>query len=381
MVDSLPGNLTYQAPHSLSDLKTIVSEYFTVTDAFIDVAGNPTFLVSQGSVKAEFWNLTGRLSALQLFAILRRSETALVLKIFNKPPEKTDRKRLSLVLFVATLVTIYIAGYVLWTGNRLWSETLMPDANPFLQAAIYAACLAGIIGSHELGHKLVCDRRGLAASIPYFIPGFPPFGTFGALISLKAPPRNKDELFDIGVAGPLAGFIALIAVAFLSVALGVPVSEAQVKTLEEQDLVGPVTWPSSPLLFRLLFWVIDAANVYSLPQGWTLVLGQTLFAAWVGSLVTFLNLLPIWQLDGGHISRAVFGRKGHVIASSIGLGVLIVSGYWFFAFFLIMLMTASRRVSTAAEPLEDVSGLSRGRALFYIVVLVIIALSFVTPPG
>ena len=111
------------------------------------------------------------------------------------------------------------------------------------------------------------------------------------------------------------------------------------------------------------------------------MLGQTLFAAWVGSLVTFLNLLPIWQLDGGHISRAVFGRKGHVVASSIGLGILIVSGYWFFALFLIMLMTASRRVSAAAEPLEDVSGLSRGRTLFYVVVLVILALSFVTPPA
>ncbi len=381
MTDSLPGNLTYQAPYSLSDLRLIVSDYFTVTDAFIDVAGNPTFLVSHGPVKAEFGNLARRLSTLQLFAILRRSETALVLKIFNKPPEKTDRKRLSLVLFAATLVTIYIAGYVLWTGNRLWSEILMPDANPYFQAAIYAACLAGIIGSHELGHKLICDRRRLPSSTPYFIPGFPPFGTFGALISLKAPPRNKDELFDVGVAGPLAGFIALIAVTFLSVTLGVPVSEAQVKTLEEQNLVGPVTWPSSPLLFRLLFWVIDALNAYSLPQGWTLVLGQTLFAAWVGSLVTFLNLLPIWQLDGGHISRAVFGRKGHVVASSIGLGILIVSGYWFFALFLIMLMTASRRVSAAAEPLEDVSGLSRGRTLFYVVVLVILALSFVTPPA
>jgi len=97
--------------------------------------------------------------------------------------------------------------------------------------------------------------------------------------------------------------------------------------------------------------------------------------------VTFLNLLPIWQLDGGHIARAVFGPRGHKITSVIGLGILVVSGYWFFALFLMLLMTASRHAWAGAEPLEDVSSLSRWRTIFFAVVVAILAFSFVAPPS
>lgn len=381
MSDSISSKLEYSSSYSLADLRAVVTDYFDVTDAFVDVAGTPTFTLMFQPVKAGFKRLNQRLSSQQLLPVLRRGETALILKIFSKPVAKSDRKWLSILLFVATLTTIYVAGYFLWIENRLWSEILMPRASPFVQAAVYAACLAGIIGSHELGHKIVCSRHKLAASTPYFIPGFPPFGTFGALISLKEPPTNKDELFDIGVAGPLSGFAILAIVTILSMALGVPVSETQARTLGEQNLVGPVSWPSSPLIFSGIFGIMESLKIYSLPEGWTLVLGQTLFAAWVGSLVTFLNLLPIWQLDGGHVSRAVFGRRGHKVTSVVGLGVLVISGYWFFALFLVFLMTASRRAWIAAEPLEDVSQLSRWRTLFYIPVLAILVLSFVTPPG
>ncbi len=381
MSNYAPSQPTYATQYSLADLKTIVSQDFNITDAFIDVTGNPTFIIAVEPLKDKFKALANQLSSLGLLPMVRRGEANYVLKLFSKPPIKAGRRGLSPVLFIVTLVTIFIAGYLLWIGNPLWSQRLMPKANPYLQAAIYTACLAGIIGSHELGHKLVCNRHGLAASTPYFIPGFPPFGTFGAIISLKSPPTNKDELFDIGLAGPLAGFVIMILVTFLSMALGVSIPETQAASLEQQKLVGSVSWPGSPLLFSGIFWIVDALRIYTLPHGWTLVLGQTLFAAWVGSLVTFLNLLPIWQLDGGHISRAVFGSKGHRITSIIGLAVLVVSGYWFFALFLILLMTASRHAWAGAEPLEDISPLSRSRALFYLIVLAILALTFVTPPG
>ncbi|MEM2106916.1 MAG: site-2 protease family protein [Candidatus Bathyarchaeia archaeon] len=372
--------LRYVSDYSLADLKSIVSEFFNVKDAFIDVAGNPTFILQIEHVKLKFKEFSKRMLDLQLFPILRRSETSLVLKVFSRPKPKQERKGLGLILFIATLTTIFIAGYVLWTGNRLWNEILMPNSNPYIQAAIYTACLASIIGSHELGHKIACSRHALSASTPYFIPGFPPFGTFGAIISLKDPPANRDELFDIGVSGPLSGFIVMMLVILISMILGVQVPESQAKALEEQNLVGPVYWPNSPLIFIGLFWIVESLKIVTMPQGWTLILGQTLFAAWVGSLVTFLNLLPIWQLDGGHISRAVFSRKGHRYTSILGLGILILSGYWFFALFLIFLMAASKHAWSAAEPLEDVSPLSKSRKLFYAVILFILILCFVTPP-
>ncbi|MEM2942323.1 MAG: site-2 protease family protein [Candidatus Bathyarchaeia archaeon] len=380
MSEAGPPRLAYRGPYSLSELKTLVGEQFDVQDAFLDVAGIPTFIVRAIPVKDRFKTLTARLGSLQLLPILRHGGTGLILKVFNKPPVKADRRSLSIVLLVVTLFTIYIAGYILWTENELWSIMLMPKASPYFQAALYTTCLAGIIGSHELGHKIACNRHGLTASTPYFIPGFPPFGTFGALISLKDPPTNRDELFDIGVAGALSGFLTLMIVTVLSMALGVHVPETQVKILEEKNLVGPVMWPSSPLVFSAIFWLAEVFGVFTSPQGWTLILAQILFAAWVGSLVTFLNLLPIWQLDGGHVARAVFGSRGHRFASVIGLTVLVVSGYWFFALFLVMLMTASRQAWAAAEPLENISPLSRGRRASYSVVILIIILCFVAPP-
>ncbi|MGQ9542630.1 MAG: site-2 protease family protein [Candidatus Bathyarchaeia archaeon] len=380
MGSAQPPMLRYTSEYSLADLKAMVSELFDVKDAFIDIAGNPTFILPVGPVKSKFKGLSMRMLSLQLIPILRRSGSSLILKIFTRPKVRQDRKGLGLTLFIATLTTIFIAGCVLWTGNRLWSEVLMPNSNPYIQAAIYTTCLASIIGSHELGHKIACSRHTLTASTPYFIPGFPPFGTFGAIISLKDPPTNRDELFDVGVSGPLSGFIVMIFVVLLSMALGIQVPESQAKALEAQNLVEPVYWPNSPLIFLGLFWIIESLKLLTVPQGWTLILGQTLFAAWVGSLVTFLNLLPIWQLDGGHISRAIFSRKGHQYTSILGLGILILSGYWFFALFLILLMTASRHAWSAAEPLEDVSPLSKGRRLFYAAILIILVLCFVTPP-
>lgn len=219
------------------------------------------------------------------------------------------------------------------------------------------------------------------ASKPYFIPGFPPFGTFGALISLKDPPTNKDELFDIGISGPIAGFSIVILVTLISVALGVVIPDEKAQILQEQNLIGALVWPNSPYLFEILSGLVETLDLIVIPQGSTLVLANILFAAWVGCLITFLNLLPIWQLDGGHISRAVLGLKGHKYATIAGLGVLIVSGYWFFALLLVFLMTAGRRMPEAAEPLENISQLSKYRKAFYLVILLILILCFVTPPS
>jgi len=101
-------------------------------------------------------------------------------------------------------------------------------------------------------------------------------------------------------------------------------------------------------------------------------------AAWVGSLLTFLNILPVWELDGGHISRAVFGARGHRITSAIGILILFVTGYWFFGIFILFWMFSTRRGMAGAEPLDDVSPLSRSRKLMFLLILVITVLCFVS---
>jgi membrane-associated protease RseP (regulator of RpoE activity) len=130
-----------------------------------------------------------------------------------------------------------------------------------------------------------------------------------------------------------------------------------------------------PLLFDIVQPLVRPAI-----GGYSLILTQVELAAWVGSLLTFLNILPVWELDGGHISRAVFGARGHKIASIIGILVLFATGYWFFGIFILFLMFGTRRGMAAAEPLDDVSPLSRSRKALYLATLLITLLCFVRYP-
>jgi membrane-associated protease RseP (regulator of RpoE activity) len=362
---------------SFLELRELVSSKFNIVDAYIDVNGVPTFKILSKNLKEKFKELVFKVYEYGLIPILREENESLILKFRARSPIKKSKKTRNILLFLITLVTIFIAGYFLWTTNELWNSILMPNANPFVQAAIFSICLISIIGLHEMGHKLACSYHKIKSSLPYFIPGPPPFGTFGALISLKNPPINRDQLFDMGISGPIVGLIVTIIVCTFSVLTGKIVPEIQLAELEE--MVSPVSWPSSPLLFMAIFHIFESLNIMHVPQGATLILAQTFLAAWVGALLTFLNTLPIWQLDGGHVARAVLGPKGHRITSIAGLGVLAFSGYWFFAIFLLFFMMFSRRSSMGAEPLDDVTPLSTSRKLSYFIILSIPVICFVTP--
>jgi membrane-associated protease RseP (regulator of RpoE activity) len=368
---------------AFSDLRSLVSCYFVVQDAYVDIYGVPVFVVSVEPLEQKFRQLLSELSKFNLLAAVRRNEDKLAIRVIPKPVVKPARIKMNIALFVVTVATIVITGYEIWSYNRLWKEILSPNANPFLQAAIFAACMMGIIGLHEFGHKIACRVHGLDATLPYFIPGPPPslggLGTFGAVISLRGVPVNKNQLFDIGIAGPVLGFLATIFVFILSIAMGATVSETQAAVFQKMGLISFVSWPSSPLLLILLSDLIGTLGVMSVPPGQMLILAQVEFAAEIGALITFLNILPIWQLDGGHISRAVFGAKGHRIATIVGIAVLLVSGYGFFAIFLLIWMLANRQVMKGVEPLDDVSPLTLSRKLLFLAVLGMLVLCFATP--
>lgn len=357
---------------SFLELKQMVGESFPLLDAYIDERGVPTFTVTYVS-KLGFKALTVKLERFSLIPTLRKVGDAVMLRVFMKPPRAKPRSvLLNLLLLAATLGTIYLAGYYGFVSTPVLTEVLMKDANVYLQSAAFAISLFGIIGLHELGHLIACRIHGMDFSLPYFIPGPPPFGTFGAVVSLRSPPRNRDELFDTGFAGPLAGFVATIAVSALSLKQGFLVPAHQAAAWAEKGWVKMVGWPMIPLIFELI-----QPLVRPIPPGFNLILTHVEFAAWVGALVTFLNILPVWQLDGGHISRAMWGEKGHRYASFIGLGVLFATGYWFFALFLLFWMFGSKRGVGGAEPLDDVSPLSPGRRMLYLAALIVLGLSFV----
>ena len=253
---------------------------------------------------------------------------------------KGSRLNWNLILLLATLGTTLWAGYQF--SLPLVEKGLL--GNPWQAAVSFSLGLLVILGCHEMGHKLMADRRGIKATFPYFIPV--PFflGTFGAIIKMKTRPYDRNALFDVGAAGPISGFIALIPLTILGVYWSFPLP---VENLQE-FMVLP-----SPLLFD---WLSE--SIANIPQGGDLLLHPLALAGWVGMIITTLNLLPVAMLDGGHISRALFGSKYHRLISFFGVGITFLLGYWLFG--VLILLFAMRR---HPGPTDDLIPLSNGRKL------------------
>ena len=327
-----------------------------------------------------------------LIAAIRGTADTLTIKVFQKPQVKQSRRTINLGLFLATVVSVTVAGYFLWTAGlgpqtlqAQYNEIILPGASPYLEAGVFAAGLLAIIGLHEFGHKAATVVHGLDASFPYFIPGPPPIGTFGALISLKGPPTNRDQLFDLGLSGPVVGFIVTIVVGTISMLFGPALTPAKLSQLTTWDLTcstylqvtscfSNVSFPAQPLILVFL------SNLTGFINPNVIYDQQLFFAAQIGALLTFLNIVPAWQLDGGHISRAVFGPGGHRIATVIGLGLLLISGFWAFAILVLVMMSFTRRGFAGVEPLDDVSPVSNSRKILYLVGIAMLVLTFARSP-
>ena len=381
----------YSGP-PLDTIRSIVSTQFQVRDAFLDPNGVPTFLVDADATKDKFMHLVEQLRPEGLIAAIRGTADTLTIKVFQKPQVKQSRRTINLGLFLATVVSVTVAGYFLWTGGlgpqtlqAQYNQIILPGASPYLEAGVFAAGLLAIIGLHEFGHKAATVVHGLDASFPYFIPGPPPIGTFGALISLKGPPTNRDQLFDLGLSGPVVGFIVTIVVGTISMLFGPALTPAKLSQLTTWDLTcstylqvtscfSNVSFPAQPLILVLL------SNLTGFINPNVIYDQQLFFAAQIGALLTFLNIVPAWQLDGGHISRAVFGPGGHRIATVIGLGLLLISGFWAFAILVLVMMSFTRRGFAGVEPLDDVSPVSNSRKILYLVGIAMLVLTFARSP-
>ena len=211
---------------------------------------------------------------------------------------RRDRPWINLTLLLATL------GSTTWVGDQLFASDFGTTEVPFVlwHGFCYSLTVLTILGVHELGHYYACRRYRVDASLPYFLPAPVLIGTLGAFIRIRQPIPTKRMLFDIGVAGPIAGFVVAVPALFLGVSLSrvLPAVEA---------VDGLVVYLGEPLLFRLAEWTVWG----EIQAGYRLDLHPMGFAAWVGLLATALNLFPIGQLDGGHISYAVFGARSTLV--------------------------------------------------------------------
>ncbi|MEO7794745.1 MAG: site-2 protease family protein [Thermoanaerobaculia bacterium] len=257
----------------------------------------------------------------------------------KKLPVKGKQFRLAVLLFLCTLFTCITVGGAFLLGARTDVVTdlvpfLLPgtvvrvwtDPALLLWGLAYALPVLAILLAHELGHYLACRWYGLPASPPYFLPSPFLLGTFGAFIRIRRVIRNKRELFDVGVAGPIAGFLVLLPILVYGVAHSIPTS---IVLAPESPEAMFLTLPGDSLLYRALVFFFHG----NLRAGEILNPHPFVFAAWVGSFATMLNLLPLAQLDGGHILYAVAGRLQGRIAPIL-FGLLVAGGFlwpgWFF---------------------------------------------------
>lgn len=336
---------------------------FTIIDSYLEF-GVPTFVTAPGPTKEPFKKLALKLKQQGYYSMIRKEAERLVIRITPKPLLKPPKLWINLVLFIATCGTILIDGYI-HSSNPVFANYLLnlTFSGIILQAIFYTCCILAIFGLHEVGHKVVCEFNNMEASLPYFIPGVPGvLPTFGAVIMQGEPPVNRDQLFDLGLSGPIVGFIILIFVTLLAFQTAFQVPESQALVWEQMGLIQYVP---SPLLFSLIGEIIRPSQ-----KGFTIFLSPIGWAAWLGALVTFLNLMPIWQLDGGHIARATFGPRLHRTVSIVSVAILLLMGWWTMALFLVLFMSRGQHPG----PLDDVSPLSMSRKLMTIVILSILIL-------
>jgi membrane-associated protease RseP (regulator of RpoE activity) len=270
-----------------------------------------------------------------------------------------------------------ILGYLLYipeTYRRLVAELLwqaMADPGLLKKGLTFAFSLLTILTAHEMGHYIACRYYGVRATLPFFIPAPPLFlaGTFGAFIKMKSPIPSRRALFDIGLAGPLAGFVALLPVAvvgLLTLQPGAP-----------QTGSGAIIF-NDPLLFQILGKLMRTNLTGAVPNSFYM-------AAWIGLLVTSLNLMPVGQLDGGHGTFAVFGQRAHKIFGRLAfvtVAVMSVLGFFWHGspsgFLYTVLLAVMLKVRHPAP--EQMEPLGRKRTIVAIITLLVFALSFVPFP-
>ena len=219
------------------------------------------------------------------------------------------------LLFLLTVFTVLWAGAYQTNSNPLvgpWNF-LVDDPRALWRGVPFAATLLGILVTHELGHYVLSRIHSVPASLPLFIPGLPHFvGTFGAIIRMRAPVTDRRALFDIGVAGPIAGFVVAVIALVIGLRLStvVPVQTGYGLHLGE------------PLLLQFVSWLV----IGPLPPTADVVLHPIGFAAWFGLFITSLNLLPIGQLDGGHVAYALWGARQRNVAIAL-VPILMLFGW------------------------------------------------------
>lgn len=384
-------------------LDALIGRIFVIEDIAIGDPAKDFIVRYRGRLRGEdseaaYDQLATQLQPLKITPLFRMDEGRHAILLAPSRPKPTPSNPwINLSMFVLTLLSVALVGGL----NEL---TEMPeDFLRELPALVwkgwpFAVSLLAILGAHEFGHYLMGRHHGVHVTLPYFIPlPVQPFGTMGAVINMKEPPKNRRQLLDIGLAGPLAG----LAVAIPVLILGLSLSELQplptsipagmAFSLEGNSLLylflkflvfgqllpAPVSYSATP---ALLYWVrfFFTSTPYPL-GGMDVILHPVALAGWAGILVTALNLIPAGQLDGGHVIYVLLGRaramrmRPFILAAMAVLG-LFWAGWWLW----VALIFFMGRIY--AEPLDQITPLDGRRRALAIFAVIIFLLVFTPVP-
>ena len=354
---------------NIEQIKSIVGRYFP----FYDVREGTNSIIffcriDEERLERDFELLRVDLSHYNYIPILRYEGGENIIHVVPKPKRKEVSLWVNWILLIATVITTTLTGALLVSGKTtIWgvSDFSMVFNIDTLSMGflLFSLPLLTILGVHEMGHYYVSKMHGIRTSLPYFIP-VPPIlgfniGTFGALISSRDPLSNRKILFDVGISGPLAGFVVALPITLLGV-LTSPLVR-----------LDAITKGGASLGFSLFFYIL---HILLVPKGYTISLNPVAFAGWVGLLVTSINLLPAGQLDGGHIARAVLGEKQKYLGW-IAVLILLFTDWLFFAFLILFVIGV-----THPPPLNDFSPIDNKRKALFIVSTAILILCFVPTP-
>ena len=286
-----------------------------------------------------------------------------IISIKKQPEQKFRTVKANVVMLLITISTALIAGAWQWNGYDPSGGGFFSVHNVLNGALFFTLPLLTILGIHEMGHYLTARYHNIKASLPFFLPAPPPLGTIGAFISIREPIPDKNSLLDLGVSGPICGFLVAIPVSIIGLWLG-GVADKPIPT----GIEGTFMAINFPLIMILISSVLD--------MGQGALFHPTAFAGWVGFLVTGLNLLPAGQLDGGHVVKALAGDKakypGYVaVAFLLIVGLWWYQGWLIFAFFILFFVGLKH-----PPPLNELGKLDNKRKVIGVFAVVMLFISF-----
>ena len=393
---------SFGTPSMLDRVTPIVQRVMAVEDVTTGGPKDNFALRFRGRLRGEdvpaaYDELSNALRPLQITPLFRwDGDRHAVLLLEGLYPTKPANPTINLVLFILTIISVLISGALFGISDPL-PAGIFPAALALIERGWpFAVSLIVILGAHELGHYFVGRAHGVNVTLPYFIPfPFSPFGTMGAFINMKEPPKNRRHLLDIGIAGPLAGLIFAIPITIIGLSLSkldpISLQPGTAFTLEGNSILYLLLkflifgkWLPQPTSFGnlppLLYWLRYFFTGTPVPLGGLdVMIHPVAWAGWAGILVTAMNLIPAGQLDGGHMIYALLGRKNAarlfpvILVILFGLG-FFWSGWWLWVA-LIFLLGRSY-----AEPLDQITELDGKRKALAILALIIFLLVFIPVP-